>query len=509
LQVLGITTIGDSTAGSLLHLWNSDQTIKISDPDSTDIETVNSYITFYDRDVARAGYLGFNSATQGHFAIWNQTTTGSIQLATQNAERMRITPDGLVGIGTSSPSAPLHVKYGDQEQLVVDAGTNDAVATFKSTDAQALIYFQDSGSTNNRQVGIGAIGDNLQLRSGNAISLYASSTGSVGIGNSNPASYYSTANDLVVGDTDNNHGITIVAASTLSSNLFFADGTTGDARYKGQINYNHSDNSLRIVANASERVRITSTGDIGINTTNPLERLHVEGNIRVTGNLDIRTSGSHIKLFETDAADPLDFWLIEKNTDNCNFYFRDDSAASWVLAFKLKADGSSTFAVDKSGFDASGYLGIRTTTPSTALDVDIGGGTPGQISSLFTRGNSDGNFRLGFATGGGTTTYSEQARLGFYYSGTLLGHLGFNRGGGADCDAITINFAGSEKFRFSGSNLGIGTTNQFGSGTGVIGIANATTAPTTNPTGGGVLYVESGALKYRGSSGTVTTIAPA
>jgi hypothetical protein len=35
------------------------------------------------------------------------------------------------------------------------------------------------------------------------------------------------------------------------------------------------------------------------------------------------------------------------------------------------------------------------------------------------------------------------------------------------------------------------------------------TAPTANLTGGGILYVESGALKYRGSSGTITTIGPA
>lgn len=61
----------------------------------------------------------------------------------------------------------------------------------------------------------------------------------------------------------------------------------------------------------------------------------------------------------------------------------------------------------------------------------------------------------------------------------------------------------------SGGNLGIGTTSQFGSGTGVIGIANAGANPSTNPSGGGVLYVTGGALTYRGSSGTVTTIAPA
>jgi hypothetical protein len=46
-------------------------------------------------------------------------------------------------------------------------------------------------------------------------------------------------------------------------------------------------------------------------------------------------------------------------------------------------------------------------------------------------------------------------------------------------------------------------------GVGCIEIANAATVPTTSPTGGGVLYCEAGALKYRGSSGTVTTIAVA
>lgn len=47
-----------------------------------------------------------------------------------------------------------------------------------------------------------------------------------------------------------------------------------------------------------------------------------------------------------------------------------------------------------------------------------------------------------------------------------------------------------------------------GGGVGVIAIANAATVPSTNPSAG-VVYVEGGALKYRGSSGTVTTLAPA
>lgn len=57
-------------------------------------------------------------------------------------------------------------------------------------------------------------------------------------------------------------------------------------------------------------------------------------------------------------------------------------------------------------------------------------------------------------------------------------------------------------------SLAIGGTS-FGGGSLVVFLANATTVPTTNPSGGGIIYVESGALKYRGSSGTVTTLGAA
>jgi hypothetical protein len=61
----------------------------------------------------------------------------------------------------------------------------------------------------------------------------------------------------------------------------------------------------------------------------------------------------------------------------------------------------------------------------------------------------------------------------------------------------------------AGGNIGFGTKDQFGAGRGVIAIANACVAPSVNPADGGILYVEDGALKYRGSKGKVTTLAPA
>ena len=61
---------------------------------------------------------------------------------------------------------------------------------------------------------------------------------------------------------------------------------------------------------------------------------------------------------------------------------------------------------------------------------------------------------------------------------------------------------------FDGQNLGVGATSFGTSASKVLGLGNAT-APTTSPVGMGQIYVEAGALKYRGSSGTVTTVAPA
>jgi hypothetical protein len=68
--------------------------------------------------------------------------------------------------------------------------------------------------------------------------------------------------------------------------------------------------------------------------------------------------------------------------------------------------------------------------------------------------------------------------------------------------------AASGVINASGWTIGSGTAIN-GGGTGVIGIANASVAPTTNPTSSGVLYASGGAGKWRGSSGTVTTFAAA
>ena len=77
---------------------------------------------------------------------------------------------------------------------------------------------------------------------------------------------------------------------------------------------------------------------------------------------------------------------------------------------------------------------------------------------------------------------------------------------------VRMQVGGQDMLVLDGYLLNVSIFQEFGSfgaGTHVVFIANSTVTPTANPVGGGILYVENGALKYRGSGGTVTTLGPA
>jgi hypothetical protein len=107
-----------------------------------------------------------------------------------------------------------------------------------------------------------------------------------------------------------------------------------------------------------------------------------------------------------------------------------------------------------------------------------------------------GHFRAGGSAAFPGHSFNSDSDTGLYPTGTA-NQCGIATGGVA---------------RTMWSDNGVqlhSATFALGGGVGVTGYANATTVPASNPSGGGVLYAEGGALKWRGSSGTVTTIAAA
>jgi len=99
-----------------------------------------------------------------------------------------------------------------------------------------------------------------------ATAVTIDSSENVGIKNTTMASFSNLpATDLVVGAGSTNSGITIYSGTSSGSNIGFADAVSGDGRNQGIIQYHHNGDYMRFFTNASERVRILSTGGITFN----------------------------------------------------------------------------------------------------------------------------------------------------------------------------------------------------------------------------------------------------
>ena len=81
----------------------------------------------------------------------------------------------------------------------------------------------------------------------------------VGINTASPSDYYS--DELVVNAADEG-GITIVNSTTHRGYLNFADGTSGDARYRGYISYDHNTDDLYLGSGGNGHIHVGSTGTV-------------------------------------------------------------------------------------------------------------------------------------------------------------------------------------------------------------------------------------------------------
>ena len=225
-----------------------------------------------------------------------------------------------------------------------------------------------------------------------------------------------------------------------------------------------------------QRFVIRDSGNVGINTPSPSGKLDL-----TVGNND-NTKGLEVNQNDT-TNNPICAHFVNTGTGNTI----QANTSDFILA-------------------SDGKVGLGT-TPTRRFHVRYDGDTSGVGQPLLELENQGGgtlNFsNLRFVTdsttcitGCNSSTGNSYGATASMFTGTVSSH---------DLNLVTNN---SNRVTVSNTgNIGINGTS-FASGVKVMFIADGT-APSGTPTGGGVLYVESGALKYKGSSGTVTTIAVA
>ena len=326
---------------------------------------------------------------------------------------------GSVGIGLTSPSAKLHIlqqsagiasAYSSAIIEGVDAQL-DITSSSAGTWGSAINLIEGIGSSNNNIWSIARTtssgGNNLRFNFGtsnqhdNPTKVTFDSNGNVGIGTSSPSRTFhvhtSTATDI---------HLTTTASGTSS-----ADGATISLSGTQMLINQRENDVMRFQTNATERMRITASGNVGIGTNNPTEALMVEGWIRVANNTGIKFNTS------ASSGDPT---------------LNIDSSAHWNF---LNTAGSNLLKIDNGG-----NVGIGTTNPTAKLT--LGGNAVGSTEGLRINDPSNAAYGAHFSF----SDTPNEVWIGGVTNNTYNSAIGIHR---ETTRAITIDVNG---------NVGIGTT---------------------------------------------------
>jgi hypothetical protein len=448
----GKVGIGTTTPGS--YNASADDLV-VSSSGNTGISIVSGTSSY--------GGLNFADGTTGDDAfrgfIQYQHNSDALLFGANAAERLRITSDGKVGLGTSSPQALLDVngqaRFGGNK---VTLDTNGSIGgTISNSTTRAFVLSNvdvNADYFGGRVIQVGPDGTiNIGGTAGTSPSSYSSPNiklnpagssyftgGSVGIGTTSPTESFT----LGSGNAQITSGQLTVGVTSTSGLQFINDGTFGTLN-----------NIPLILRTAStERVRLDTSGRVGIGTTSPKS---------TAGGLDVSSGGNSIifgadststsrtdatskfarlgAVHYTNAEEPICVATVRAESTTNRLLFGggtgDFNAATSIEFFTASntttTDGTERLRIDSSGRLLVGTSSAREVNGANSRLVQIEGtSTTTTNLSVVRNSNDDAGPVIAF----GKTRSASNGGSALVAADDVLGGIGFAGGDGVDLRSI-------------------------------------------------------------------------